>query len=247
MSGVATAIGGAAVLGYVGSQMAAGKQADAADNATNAQQAQYNQTRSDQMPYTQAGYTALAGMQDPSFKKPFTMSDFQTDPGYNFTLSQGEQAINRAASANGGLVSGGTLKALDQFNQNTASSQYQSAYERYNNNQTNAFNRLASVAGLGQTANGQTATAGMNAANNIGQNMIGAGNAQASGIMGGANAIAGGAGQWTNYNMMNKYMDKFGQQAPPQQQIPGGVGSMGSAPAYSGGGSGGYLGIPVLE
>jgi hypothetical protein len=51
-------------------------------------------------------------------------SGFQQDPGYQFRQQQGEQAINRAASASGGRNSGATLKELAQFNQGLASQEF---------------------------------------------------------------------------------------------------------------------------
>jgi hypothetical protein len=49
---------------------------------------------------------------------------FQADPGYQFRLQQGEQAINRAASAQGGRFGGRTLQALQQHGQDLASQEY---------------------------------------------------------------------------------------------------------------------------
>lgn len=49
---------------------------------------------------------------------------FQADPGYQFRLQQGEQAINRAASAQGGRNSGRTLQALQAHGQDLASQEF---------------------------------------------------------------------------------------------------------------------------
>lgn len=174
------------------------------------------QQRADQQPWLDAGKSSLAQLASGtaaggSLVKPFSLSDFQADPGYDFRLSEGEKGIQRAASARGGLYSGATLKALARFNQDTASGEYGNAYNRYNNDQNNQFSRLASIAGLGQSATNQVgqagqnaygtiASAGANASNNISQNLIGAGNARASGYVGGANAVTGGISQYLNYN-----------------------------------------------
>ena len=55
----------------------------------------------------QAGYGSAA--------KNFGMSDFNADPGYQFRVSEGEKAIDRAARARGLYNSGGTMKALDRY------------------------------------------------------------------------------------------------------------------------------------
>jgi hypothetical protein len=233
---VAAAVVGGAVIGAVGSNMAANKQSKSADAANNESARQYDQTRQDQLdllkqqredqaPWLAAGRSALAQLATGTgtggnFIKPFGLADFQADPGYQFRLSQGTQGIQRAASARGGLYSGATLKALARFNQNTASDEYGNAYNRYNSDQSNQFNRLASIAGLGQTATNQVgqagqsaygtiANAGMNASNNISNNMMSAGNARASGYVGGANAITNGIGQYLNYNQGQNLLSRL--------------------------------------
>lgn len=49
---------------------------------------------------------------------------FEQDPGYQFRLQQGEQAINRSAAARGGRLGGDTLKALNDYAQGQASQEY---------------------------------------------------------------------------------------------------------------------------
>ena len=49
---------------------------------------------------------------------------FEQDPGYQFRRQQGEEAIMRQASAQGGRMGGGTLKALADYNQGLASQEY---------------------------------------------------------------------------------------------------------------------------
>jgi hypothetical protein len=85
------------------------------------------------------------------------------DPGYAFGLQQGEQALARRASASGGRVSGAQLKAASQFGTNYASTKYGEAYQR----RQDRLNRLAAIAGIGQTATQGSASAGANSANAI--------------------------------------------------------------------------------
>jgi hypothetical protein len=139
--------------------------------------------------------------------RPFAMSDFEADPGYAFRQAEGMKAIERSAAARGGALSGGAVKAAERFGQGLASEEYGRAFDRYNTNQANTFNRLASLAGLGQTANAATGAAGSNYANaitgisqadaaNQGNALLAAGNARASGYLGIGNALGGGLGTW---------------------------------------------------
>jgi hypothetical protein len=67
--------------------------------------------------------------------------------------------------------------------------------QKFNQQQTglgNVYNRLAGIAGIGQTATGQTANLGTSTAANIGQLGIGGASAIGAGQIGAANAMAGG-------------------------------------------------------
>src|SRR4029453_14894451 len=110
------------------------------------------------------------------------------------------------------LGSGGTLKALERYRQNFASNEFNNAYQRafdtFEANQSNRFNRLSALSGIGQDAATNLGAAagnyGSQVANtnqNLGTQMADlatqAGNARASGYMGSANAwqnALGGAG-----------------------------------------------------
>lgn len=134
-----------------------------------------------------------------SLAKPFSQADFVADPGYQFSLGQGEQAIQNSAASKGGLYSGAAMKALQSYGQGTAAQEYQDVYNRYNQNQTNLFNRLSGVAGTGQTAANQLATTGANAANAISNNQTSAGAALGAGQVGSANAWSTGLSNVGNY------------------------------------------------
>lgn len=218
MSGVATAIVGSAVItSYIGSQAAKGAaqtQADAANRATDAQTAMYNNQVANQKPYLDAGTKALGEIQDnmATYNQPFTMSQFQADPGYQFTMNQGKQAIENSAAASGHMVSSQQLGNASTYAENMASNEFSNAYNRYNNNINNSYNRLASLAQLGQTGAQNVNAAGANAANNISSNVIGAGNASAAAQVGVANSInsgiSSGVNGFMNYNLMNNLMPK---------------------------------------
>lgn len=208
----AVAMGGASLIGGYLSSQAAGRAADAqagaSQYAADLQYKMYKQNRKDQEPWRQAGVKALSGLDNQDFQRDFSMTDFQADPGYAFRLAEGQKAIDRAAAARGMGNSGATMKALANYGQNMASSEYQNAYNRFNNDRTNRFNRLSSIAGFGQTATNQLGQAGQNFANMAGEAAMSGANARASGIMGQANAInstiGGLANTWMDYQLMKK-------------------------------------------
>jgi hypothetical protein len=167
---------------------------------------------------TGGGFGSLNQGWNQEFQAP-TAAQAAATPGYQFQLQQGETALQNSAAAKGGLLSGNTAEALDQYSQGLASTnyqqtynnalgQYQTAYNQFQNNQANQYNRLAGIAGTGQTAAGQLNSAGQAAAGNvagisanagqqIGQSAQNAGAATASGYVGAANAINSGIGSAT--------------------------------------------------
>jgi hypothetical protein len=121
----------------------------------------------------------------------FGLSDFQADPGYAFRLSEGQKALERSAASRGLSLSGAQLKGLDRYNQDFASNEFTNAYNRFENNRAGKFNRLATVAGLGQVSANQLANQGTQIAGQQGNNLI-------AGMTGAANARASGYGQIAN-------------------------------------------------
>lgn len=221
IGGGSSIIGG--LLGGSASKSAAKTQANAAEYVANLQQQQFNQTQANEQPWLQAGGTALSdlmqGLQPGgTFSTPYSgtftppdpsLAAVQTTPGYEFTKQQGEQAILNAQSASGGAFTGATAKNLDVFNQNLADTTYQSLYQQefnnalntyntqfnsYNTNQSNLYNKLASVSGLGQTTATQLGQIGSQAINSIGNTITGGASATAAGQIGAANAYAGALG-----------------------------------------------------
>lgn len=138
------------------------------------------------------------------------------DPGYQFRLQQGEDAMLRNAAATGNLNTGGTLAALGNYAQDYASNEYNNVYNRalqqyqqnyniFQNNQANKFNRLAAISGIGQTAAGQLTSAGQGAANTgayiagniggqVGSSLQNAGAARASGYANAGNIYGNAVG-----------------------------------------------------
>ena len=217
MSGIATAIVSSAVIGGVMSSNAAGDAADAqvqsSQEANATQLKMFEQNRADQEPWREAGVTALgqlgAGTVDGGdFNRDFTLADFTKDPGYDFRMQQGQRGLDSSAAARGGALSGAAVKASTRYNQDYASGEYQNAYHRFNADRTARFNRLSSLAGVGQTATNQVGEQGTRVAGAIAEGQIGAGNARASGYIGQGNAMSGAANTLGNFALNSQFMNQ---------------------------------------
>jgi hypothetical protein len=115
------------------------------------------------------------------------------DPGYQWRLQQGAQGVMNTAAAGSGSLSGPALKALMEYNQGAASQEYGNAFDRFQTQQGNIFQRLSAIAGLGQNAAAGVGNQAVTTGGNIGSNIVGAGNAAAAGQIGAANAYGGAA------------------------------------------------------
>lgn len=148
--GAAGAIGGAMIASDSNSK-AIDAQQQGTDKALaeNARQFDINQTN--QAPYLAAGKVALGKLSTEN-DTPLDATGIQMDPGYQFGLDQGQQAINRRTAAAGGRISGAALKSAAQFGTDYATTGYSAAYGRANQARTDRLNRLAALAGVGQTA-----------------------------------------------------------------------------------------------
>jgi hypothetical protein len=205
---IPAAIIGSSLLGSSAASSAADTQAGAARDAAALQEKQYQQTRTDQMPYMQAGYAALNQLAPMAANyQTFGMDQFQQDPGYQFRLSEGQRALGHQAGARGGLVSGQSLKAMQDYAQGSASNEYQNAFNRYQTERSARLNPLQSLAGVGQTTGMQLGQAGAANAANVGNLMTGGAAASAAGQVGAANAMTGGLGTYMNYSQGNRLLD----------------------------------------
>ena len=157
---VAGAAVGAALIGSSSARSAASAQSDSTAAATGENARQFDLTRSDYAPYREAGVKALGQLQTDINGAP-TAAEVMSDPGYQFGLQQGQQALDRKAAAAGGRVSGAALKAASEYGTNYATTGYNAAYQR----RQDRLNRLAALAGVGQSATNGSATAGTAAAN----------------------------------------------------------------------------------
>ena len=160
------------VSSIIGSN-AAGKAAKAQENAATIglQNSQANQTAAigaqtgatqqqatNQAPYTAAGASSvnqLAQMAQAGYGQTFqapTAAQAEATPGYQFTLQQGENALQNSAAASGGLLSGNEAAAQQQYGQGLASTTYQQSYNNalsaYQQNYGQYQNQLAALQGV---------------------------------------------------------------------------------------------------
>jgi hypothetical protein len=227
------AAGNAASTQAGAADTAAQLQYQESQNALNFQENEWNTQQQNLAPWLNAGKGALGeltsltstpgqGLLTPwttQFTAP-TAAEAAQYPGYQFQLGQGEQALQNSAAASGSLESGNTQEALNNYAQNYAQNdytnvynqamqQYQQQYGIFENNQTNAYNRLAGIAGTGQTAATSLGTEGQQAASTVGnidlttgaqqgQDLQNAAAAEASGYIGSANAYGGALSSGTN-------------------------------------------------
>lgn len=199
---------------------ASSRQEDAANRATDVQSNLFGQMQTNERPFINLGTDAglrLGSMlgtagdpSDPGFgslTKQFTYQDYlnNQDPGYEFMRNQGENALINRTSTTGSALGGAALKSLVNYNQDYAKTGFNDAFSRYQTQQGNIFQRLSSLATLGQNAAAGTGTQGTLTGANIGANLTGAGNAAAAGIIGGANAFNSGGANAAQIASMFKY------------------------------------------
>ncbi|KAF1692652.1 hypothetical protein [Pseudoxanthomonas koreensis] len=191
------AVGGAVVGGAI--NLYGQKKADAAqqkgiDQATAEQRRQFDLSRQDQQPWLHAGQNALTQLQA---LNSGDFSSFNNSPDYQFARDQGLQGLDRSAAARGGLWSGGADADRMQYASGLATQNY-----------GNYYNRLSSLAGLGQTTASGLGTLGQGYANNMGNLAIDGANARASGYQNQANTLGqlayGAGGAFSDWYQGNK-------------------------------------------
>lgn len=229
MSWVAVAVAGGALIGGVASNMSAGKQADAANNASQnstgvalqgqqIQSDQFQQTQQQFQPYRLQGSLALSelskGVQEGGkFTHQFDATDLQKGlaPNYDFALSQGQQAVNSQQAVQGGLASGNALAALSKYTTGYAQNAYQQAFDNYQTQQNNSVSRLWNLANLGENATAGTGNAGtisaQGQAGTLSAGAAQAGNfstqaaaAQGAGYVGAANGVGNALSSYAAWN-----------------------------------------------
>lgn len=192
------AVGGS-LISSSASKSAANTQASAANTATAASLQEAHNTAETLAPYVSAGNNATNQLSvDLSGANPTgELTQLQNTPGYNFALQQGEEATQNSYAPRGLAGSGAAEKGAAQYAEGLAENTYQQ----------NLLNPLQFLANQGENAAAQTGALGTQNVANANATTVGAGNAQAAGTVGSANAIAGGLGTLgnlpTNYLLYN--------------------------------------------
>ena len=213
-TGAALAIGGASLLGAKMSadaaKDAAAIQAAGGDRAMAQQIRMFELSREDLAPYREEGYAAL---KDIAAMKPFLTSQFgpqqmatYLDPSMDFRRRLGEQTTARALNVGGGYLSGNTLRGLEEFGQNLASTEYGNAFNRFQTERGNIYNTLANIAGMGQQAVNTGVQSGQTFAAQQTGLLTGQAAAQAAGQVGAAGAYGSALGNIGNMAFLSSIM-----------------------------------------
>lgn len=227
-------VAGAAIAGAVitssATSGAADTQAASTQRGIDEQGRQFDITQANTAPYRAAGAAAL-GQLSTENNTPLDPASVQMDPGYQFGQQQGQQAIDRKTAAAGGRISGASLKAADQYNTDYATTGYSTAYNRANQARSDRLNRLAALAGIGQTGTQQVNSAGQNSANQISGLVTAQGNASAAGQLAQGNIWSNAGNQ-----IAALYGRNNGMSGPTQSYNPSGYSSNNGGDMYYGSG-----------
>lgn len=206
------ALAGSAVLGYMGAQ----EQAGAAENAANMQyrgtqeaarqqREMFDILNAQQKPYREAGYGALTKINEmlPQFTRMPTEQELLNVPGVKFGLQQGLGATGQQmnVASPGSNVDMARTKFATDYGVSTA-------LPAWRNIQTDIYNRLSNLAGIGQTAQGSAQTLGQQTSTNLANLATGGANALAGGQIGAANAQASGYQNIGNSAMMYAMLNR---------------------------------------
>lgn len=216
MAFVAAATLGAGVLGAGASIWGANKaseaQKNAADKAAAAnaaaldfQKQNYGHASDNLDPFIKTGQGATGllgsfyglGGGDPAVGQN-ALERFRQSPDYQFALKGGGEALDNSLAAKGGALGGNAIRAQTEFGQGLATQNLQSY-----------LSRLSGMAGQGVQAGGYLGSIGTGAgstvgttSNNMGNNFMAGGTADASGIVGGVKGFQSGLNTLQQYNQM---------------------------------------------
>lgn len=264
------AIGSSAAKSAASTQAAAGQHAaDIAQTAGDTANAKLGDVLSQQQallkPYSDVGTQGLDALSKAvapggSLTQQFNFdpSQIANNPNYQFQLSEGLKAVQRAAAASGTLNGGGTLKALTQYSQGLASNEiaqsYQQALSTFNTNRNVNLQNISLPLQTGEYGTSDQLNALQNYGNQFSQNTVGtaatvgsdltgAANATAAGKVGAANAYSGAlsglASSASSYALLSALTSPAasapgaGTPIPSTSTIPTGYSPAQLAPAYA--------------
>lgn len=224
--GVAAAIVGSAVVGGVAAVASSNASSNAAkdsakvsqeisDESLALQAALAEQQRADFEPWRVAGETALTQIEEGIASGAFQVGtvDVTQDPGYEFRMSEGIEALDKSAASRGRLLSGAQDKAITDYSQNVASQEYANAYARESNEKANQYNMLSALSQGGQSsaagqaqASSNLATQSTNTLSNLSTDLSNSayatGQARAGAYTGAATSVNQAAQNWLTYKAL---------------------------------------------
>lgn len=214
------AILGAGALGAGASLIAGGRQASAAREAAVMQAAMqqrgldfqrevFDTNQANIRPFINIGSSALGqvgsfyGLDGTTPLGQASLDRFRQSPDYQFAQQEGMRGLENSAAARGGLLSGNFLRGAQQFGQGLATQNLQNYLGRLLNMGQMGQNAAVGAGGLAQ----QGANSISNLYSGMGQTMAGgvtgAANANAAGLVGGANSINSAVQNYLFMNAMN--------------------------------------------
>jgi hypothetical protein len=220
-------------MGSKAAKNAAEAQAAAAREALALQRRMYEETTARNQPFYASGVGANnrlatllgtggnAGDADyGSMSRNFSMDDYlnNQDPGYQFQLTQGMNALNAQNAATGGSQSGAAIKAATRYGTDYAGTKYKEAFDRFRSNRGDIYSMLSGQGNVGLNAANNTSTAGRDYASGGGAAIGNLGSANASSYMGSSNAYSNAIGNamnnYNNLSMMNRLFPGQGSTQP---------------------------------
>lgn len=205
--GLAAGAMGSAIIGAGATLGASAIQSGGANASADTQMAMYNRTRQDLLPYMQGGQNAftalgnLMGLGGPAASANM-LAGLQNYPGYQWALSQGQNALDQSAASRGLLLSGGQIKDTTAYGQGMANQ----LYNQY-------FGQLMGMSQLGQASAAMTGQQGTYAAQGAGMAQMAGSNAWANGMMGAANNLFGQNGALNDYLLSQMMSTPGGMQS----------------------------------
>ena len=160
MTWIAVAIGGSAILNYVGGRQASKEQVKGAEAGITETGRQFDLVRELLSPYVQAGapaleqQQALLGLGGPEAEEA-AIARISGSPLFQAQVQQGEEALLQRASATGGLRGGNIHAALAQFRPQMLSRAIQQQYQNLGG-LTSLGQRSAAGVGAEATQTGRT-------------------------------------------------------------------------------------------
>lgn len=223
--GVGAIVGGNLLGGLLGanaSRDAAGMQSDATRYASDMQDRQFQQTRADMEPWRNVGQGALYQLRDMTqpggaLMQQYTGAELASDPGFQFGLEQGRNAIDQSAAGRGILFSGKTLQDLMRFGTDYGGTKFNEGFQRDMMGKQFRQGTLAGLSGTGQSTAMGGAQMGMQNAQSMSDLLTSGAAARAAGTVGAANALSSGISNAGNTYMQMSMLDRImGSGAKPR-------------------------------